>query len=93
MKIIFVLLATYAIVGAFHACREFYRARKYFPEMQHRHRWFMCGLTWLPISIVFPFMSPPSGGNARIWLRENLKDTAVTWLLFALIFRIGILSI
>ena len=74
MKITLVLLTAYAIVGAFHSCREFYRGRKSFPEAQHRHHWFMCGLTWLPTSIVFPFMSPPFGGSARIWRRENLKE-------------------
>jgi hypothetical protein len=58
-----------------------------------RHRWFMCGLTWLPTSIVFPFMSPPFGGSARIWRRENLKDSAVSWLMFALIVSVGIWGI
>jgi hypothetical protein len=92
VKITLVLLAAYAIVGAFHSCREFYRGRKLSPE-EHRHRWFMCGLTWLPTSIVFPFMPPPFGGSARIWRRENLKDSAISWLLFASIVSVGILAI
>ena len=90
MKITLILLTTYAIVGAFHSCREFYRGRKLSPELQHRHRWFMCGLTWLPTSIVFPFMSPPFGGSARIWRRENFKNSAISWLLFASIASVGI---
>jgi hypothetical protein len=93
VKIILVLLAAYAIVGTFHSCREFYRARKYFPESDHRHRWFMSGLTWMPASIVFPFMSPPFGGSQRIWRRENLKDSLISWLLFASIVGVGIWGI
>ena len=90
MKITLVLMAAYAIVGVFHSYREFYRGRKYFPEGQHRHRWFMCGLTWMPTSIVFPFMSQPFGGSARIWRRENLKDSVISWLLFASVVTVGI---
>jgi len=90
VKITLVLLAAYAIVGTFHSCREFYRGRKYFPEPHHRHRWFMCGLTWMPTSIVFPFMSPPFGGSQRIWRRENFKDSVISWLLFASIVSVGI---
>jgi hypothetical protein len=90
VKTTLVLLAAYAIVGAFHSCREFYRGRKHLPELQHRHRWFMCGLTWLPTSVVFPLMSPPFGGSARIWRRENLKDSLISWLLFASIVSVGI---
>jgi len=87
MKIALVLLIAYAIVGAFHSYREFYRGRKYAPG--HRHHWFMCGLTWLPTSIVFPFMSPPFGGSTSIWRTENLKDSAISWLLFASIVAVG----
>ena len=91
VKITLVLLAAYAIVGTFHSYREFYRGRKYVsPDLHHRHRWFMCGLTWMPTSIVFPFMSPPFGGSQRIWRRENLKDSVISWLLFASIVGIGI---
>jgi hypothetical protein len=94
MRITLVLLAAYAIVGIFHSCREFYRRGKHLsPEIQHRHPWFMCGLTWLPTSIVFPFMSPPFGGSQRIWRRENLKDSVVSWLLFASIVGVGIWGI
>jgi hypothetical protein len=89
VKITLILLAAYTIVGAFHSFREFYRSRKHSPE-PHRHRWFMCGLTWLPTSFVFPFMSPPFGGSVRIWRRENLKDSAISWLLFASIVSVGI---
>jgi hypothetical protein len=89
VKITFVLLAAYAIVGVFHSYREFYRG-KYFPELQHRHRWFMCGLTWMPISIAFPLMSPPFGGSARIWRIENFKDSVISWLLFACVVTVGI---
>jgi hypothetical protein len=53
----------------------------------------MCGLTWLPTSIVFPLMSPPFGGSVRIWRRENLKDSVVSWLLFAAIVGVGIWGI
>jgi len=49
VKITLVLLAAYAIVGTFHSYREFYRGRKYFSELHHRPRWFMCGLTWMPV--------------------------------------------
>jgi hypothetical protein len=66
---------------------------KQFPEPPHRHPWFMCGLTWLPTSIVFPLMSPPFGGSVRIWRRENLKDSVVSWLLFAAIVGVGIWGI
>jgi hypothetical protein len=106
VKIVLVLLAAYAIVGAFHSYREFYRGRKYFPESQHRHRWLMSGLTWLPASIVFPLMSPASQMRwqcisrqmrgkttnwvTQIWRRENLKDSAISWLLFALVVGVGI---
>ena len=90
MKITLVLLGAYAIVGVFHSYREFYRGRKYFPELQHRHRWFMCGLTWMLTSIVFPFMSPPFGGSVRIWRRENFKDSVISWLLFASVVIVGI---
>jgi hypothetical protein len=106
VKLILVLLVAYAIVGAFHSFREFYRRRtqfpellhrhpwlKQFPEPPHRHPWFMCGLTWLPTSIVFPLMSPPFGGSVRIWRRENLKDSVVSWLLFAAIVGVGIWGI
>jgi len=41
-------------------------------------------------SIVFPFMSPPFGGSQRIWRRENLKDSVISWLLFASIVSVGI---
>ena len=92
MKLTLVLLAAYAIVGAFHSCREFYRRRE-FPGLRHRHPWFMCGLTWLPTSIVFPLMSPPFGGRVRTWRRENLKDSAISWLLFASIVGVGIWGI
>jgi len=51
VKTTLVLLAAYAIVGTFHSCREFYQGRN-FPGLHH-HRWFMCGLTWMPTSIVF----------------------------------------
>jgi len=88
MKITLVVLTAYVIVGAFHSCREFYRVGKFAP--QHRHRWFMCGLTWLPTSIVFPLLPPPFGGSTRIWRRENLKDSAISWLLFASVVSVGI---
>ena len=59
-----------------------------------RHRWFMCGLTWLPTSFVLPFMvSPPFGGSKAVWRRENLKDSTISWLLFALVVGIGIWGI
>ena len=102
MKITIVLLAAYAIVGVFHSCREYYRSRqqrgddfvetlKQHMGLQHRHRWFMCGLTWLPASIVLPFkVSPPFGGSQQVWRRENLKDSAVSWLLFASIVYIAL---
>jgi hypothetical protein len=84
MKITLALLTAYAITGTFHSCRDYYRRRE-FPEIQHRHPWFMCGLTWFPTSIVFPLMQPPFGGSRRIWCIENLKDSAVSWMLFALV--------
>ena len=37
-----------------------------------------------------PFMSPPFGGSARIWRRENFKNSAISWLLFASIVSVGI---
>jgi len=39
----------------------------------------MCGLTWLPVSIMFPFMQPPMGESR--WF--PLKDSLASWLLFA----------
>ena len=30
------------------------------------------------------------GGSTRIWRRENLKDSAISWLLFASIVSVGI---
>jgi hypothetical protein len=86
LKIAIVLLAAYAIVGVFHSCREYYRRQQLSPldkigaEIRWgRHRWFMCGLTWLPVSIMFPFMQPPMGENR--WF--PLKDSLASWLLFA----------
>jgi hypothetical protein len=35
-------------------------------------------------------MSPPFGGSQRKWRRENLKDSAISWLLFASIVGVGI---
>lgn len=91
MKSAIVLLAAYSIVGIFHSCREFLRARKRAAPPPHQHhRWFMCGLTWLPTSVVLPFMSPPFGGSQRVWRRENLKDSVISWSLFATIIGVGI---
>jgi len=78
MKITLVLLAAYAIVGVFHSCREFYRSRKFGSLSNLPHRWFMCGLTWLPTSIVLPLSDPPFGGSVEIWRTENLKDSTVS---------------
>ena len=95
MKIILVLLTAYAIVGAFHSRREFYRGE----ELRHRrpwaavgrprHSWFICGLTWLPASITIPFMRvplPPEGAAA--WRRDNLQDSVISWTLFFLIVAV-----
>ena len=61
------------------------------PRRHPRHRWFMCGLTWLPTSLVFPFMvTMPPGYSQQVWRRENLKDSAVSWLLFAAVVYIGL---
>jgi hypothetical protein len=35
-------------------------------------------------------MSPPFGGSTRIWRKENLKDSAISWLLFTSIVAVGI---
>jgi hypothetical protein len=96
MKIAVVVLVAYAIVGGFHSYREYRRRPQVAPELlallpaDYRHRWFMCGLTWLPTSIVFPLMPPPFGGSRTVWFMENIKDSFVSWCLFAAIIAIGV---
>jgi hypothetical protein len=44
VRITLVLLTAYAIVGAFHSCREYFRGETTpFANPLPRHRWFMCG--------------------------------------------------
>jgi hypothetical protein len=84
MKIMFALLVAYVITGTFHSIREYYRGRQYAPD--HQHHWFICGLTWFPTSIVFPFMSTPWEGQSQIdWFMKNIKDSIVSWSLFGVV--------
>ena len=87
MKITVVVLVAYAIAGGFHSYREYRRSRQF---ADYRHRWFMCGLTWLPTSLVFPLMSPPFGGSRTVWFMENIKDSLVSWCLFIAIIIVGL---